>query len=202
MIGHTVRQVLAQLPVLSPTVERITWTVYPPGVRIAKRADPARDDPKVYAREALRHRGYPEPIHEASIAELPAIFGGSVNADRVRGVCSRVRMHSGQTAHLPMLDLQCSVSNENERVILAAMRILGEQRGALATSGRSYHYYGFEPREPVDWRRFMTHAILLTPLVDVRYVAHCLLENLACLRVEDHPSYPGEPTVVAELTPV
>ncbi len=91
------------------------------------------------------------------------------------------------------------MNDENAAALLDAMKLMGQTRGVLATSGKSYHYYGFEPITLEKWRRFMAHNILLTPLIDVRYLAHCMIEDIACLRIDARPNQHTEPVVVAVL---
>jgi hypothetical protein len=196
MIGLTARQVLAQIPARAPQVDRMTTTIYTPTPGIDDRGTGIASSERV--REALRHGGYLQPIEEVPVAELANLL--PAGPGRVRGICSRVRLASGDTRHLPMLDFRCAVTDDHTRAILGAVRILGETSGVLLNSGRSYHYYGFAPRDLEAWHRFETHAILLAPLVDVRYIAHSLLEDLACLRLDSHPSHPFEPVVIAVLS--
>lgn len=153
-------------------------------------------EPARFVHEALRHRGYEGPVVELRVEELALALAGVPGVDEVRGVCSRVRLRDDTVAHLPLLDFQCEVSEACADAITAAMGRMRQRRGALLLSGRSYHYYGFDPLNPIGWRRFMSRTVLLTAMIDVRYVAHCLIEDLACLRVDSHVVHPVEPVIV------
>jgi hypothetical protein len=85
--------------------------------------------------------------------------------------------------HIPMMDFCCSVSVENMKIIKKALWEIGEREGVLLESGRSYHYYGLSLLTPKEWVKFLSKCLLLTGLVDPRYIGHSLLENSCCLRI-------------------
>jgi hypothetical protein len=202
MIDWNVKRLLAALARLSPNISTISLTSYAPAPVLAERL--ARDSnlpfsPGLFVQEALKHRGYGSPIDNCSVELLGERLTTLPPDGVVRGFCSRVQLCDGTEAHLPLLDFQCSLSDENAAALLDAMRRMGQSRGALVASGNSYHYYGFEPIPLEEWRQFMAYGVLLTPLIDVRYLAHCMIENLACLRIDARPNEHGEPVVVAAL---
>lgn len=202
MIGNTIKRLLTNLGDLSPSISSITLTSYVPRPVLAERLSvnsSLPSSPSLFVHEALRHRGYPSPIEAYPIEMLASTLAQSPIHGSVRGLCSRVRLLDGSEAHLPLLDFQCNVSDENAAALLDAMKLMGQTRGVLATSGKSYHYYGFEPITLEKWRRFMAHNVLLAPLMDVRYLAHCMIEDIACLRIDPRPNQHTEPVVVAVL---
>lgn len=199
MLGWTATRLVQELPKLSPTIATISLTAYVPGPVLAMRlgkAEPAVADPSAFVQEALRHRGYSGPILDVPRDRLELELSSSPPAGEVRGICSRVTLTDGAGAQLPLLDFQCEVSEANADALVVAMKKLGQKRGALLMSGRSYHYYGYDPLDRVNWHQFMFRAVLLNPLVDVRYVAHCLIEGIACLRLGSASTHPREPTTV------
>jgi hypothetical protein len=199
MLGWTATRLVNELPRLSPNIASISLTTYVPApvlaMRLAK-AKPAAADPSAFVQEALRHRGYSGPILDVPCDRLELALSSSPPVGEVRGICSRVKLTDGAVAQLPLLDFQCEVSEANADALVVAMRQLGQKRGALLMSGRSYHYYGYDPLDRVNWHQFMFRAVLLNPFVDVRYVAHCLIEELACLRLDSATTHPSEPTIV------
>jgi hypothetical protein len=202
MIGWNIRQLLGALPRLSPTISSVTMTSYVPAPILAERLTKASAlplAPILFVREALKHRGYASPIEEYSTESLAGDFSASPQDGTVRGFCSRVHLRDGTEAQLPLLDFQCSVSDENTAALVEAATLMGQMRGALVASGRSYHYYGFDPLMEIEWRKFMARCVLLAPLIDARYLAHCMIENLACLRIDPRPNQSIEPIVVRVL---
>ena len=83
-------------------------------------------------------------------------------------VCSDVRLASGATLHIPMMDFLCSPSDANENLVISIVRRLEQPRGLLANSGNSYHFYGCNLFENDEWRRFLARALLLSPITDPR----------------------------------
>jgi hypothetical protein len=202
MIGWNAKQLLSALTRLSPSISTIAMTSYVPAPPLAERLSLSSNlpfAPSMFVREALRHRGYASPIEDCPIELLADRLAASPFDGTVRGLCSRAQLLDGVEAQLPLLDFQCSVSDENASALVEAVRLMGQTRGALLESGRSYHYYGFDAMTQVEWRRFMAHSVLLAPLIDVRYLAHCMIEDLACLRVDARPNQRTEPIVVAVL---
>lgn len=202
MIGYTIKRLLTNLAELSPGISSITLTSYAPKPILAERlgADSRLPlSPDLFVHEALKHRGYPSAIEAYPVKILAKRLAEAPLHGSVRGLCSRVHLLDGTEAHLPLLDFQCSVNNENAAALLDAMKLMGQTWGVLATSGKSYHYYGFEPISLEKWRRFMAYSVLLAPLIDVRYLAHCMIEDIACLRIDARPNEHTEPIVVAVL---
>lgn len=199
MLGWTASRLVLELPKLSPNIASISLTTYVPAPALAMRlakAEPTAVDPSAFVQEALRHRGYTGPIRDVPRDRLELALSSSPPIGEVRGICSRVTLADGAVAQLPLLDFQCEVSEANADALVVAMRKLGQKRGALLISGRSYHYYGYDPLDHVNWHQFMFRAVLLNPFVDVRYVAHCLIEGLGCLRLDSAATHPSEPTTV------
>jgi hypothetical protein len=105
-------------------------------------------------------------------------------------VCSDVRLASGTTLHIPMMDFLCSPSDANENLVISLVRRLEQPRGLLANSGNSYHFYGCNLFENDEWRRFLARALLLSPITDPRYIAHRLMDGFCNLRIVDRKTSP------------
>jgi hypothetical protein len=114
----------------------------------------------------------------------------------VLAICSKCTDRDGREMHIPLLDLACPQSPENEQVVGAALGILHAPGGMVLDSGRSYHFYGNALLGVDEWRRFMARALLLHPFIDSRYVAHRLLAGQAVLRISTCASKPVEPRLV------
>ena len=98
-----------------------------------------------------------------------------------------------------MIDLTCGKSADNIRTLVRVFRQIGQKRGVLLDSGRSYHYYGLELLHEQDWLAFMGRSLLLTPLVDTRYIAHRLIDDYGRLRVSTSKNKPNMPVVVDQI---
>lgn len=100
-------------------------------------------------------------------------------------VRSELRLQSGSTAFLPMLDLSCPCQGENARTIRKLVKLSGSPVGVLVRSGRSYHFYGVTLFSEKEWLRFMSLALLFAPVTDSRYIAHRMLDGECRLKVVD-----------------
>jgi hypothetical protein len=114
-------------------------------------------------------------------------------------VSSRVTTSSGEELHLPLMDFQCPISDANLRVVVAALNAVNRGTGAVVETDRSYHYYGFDLLSRDEWHRFLCKCLLLLPITDTRYIAHCLLDRECVLRLAPSPSKSVQPRVVRLL---
>jgi hypothetical protein len=96
---------------------------------------------------------------------------------------SRVELRDGRTAHIPLMDFRCPPSASNCKILKRALRAIGQNSGLLAESGRSYHFYGFHLQSRDEWIQFLALSMLFSPIVDVRYVAHRLIDGACRLRI-------------------
>ncbi len=146
--------------------------------------------------------------HEAGVV---AQRGVSVLVDPPPGqaiaFCSALRLAAGGHRHFPLLDFRVPApprddSAANRRVLELldkALRAIEAPPGALLRSGASFHYYGCRALSLSAWRRIYFRALLLEPLVDVRYVAHRLPSGRATLRLTSAEGKTETPQVVAVL---
>jgi len=117
----------------------------------------------------------------------------------VLAVCSRCHLADGSIVHIPMLDFRCKQSPVNQQKVESSLRAVGQRRGYVLESGLSYHYYGHDLMGERSWIQFMGKCLLLSPLVDSRYIAHRLIDGACALRVNTSGRHPKHPTVVANL---
>jgi hypothetical protein len=117
----------------------------------------------------------------------------------VLALCSRCEALDGSERHIPMMDFRCVPSPMNLERTRIALEQLGQKRGAILESGRSYHYYGFELQNRDQWIEFMARSLLLAPFVDARFIAHRLIEGTSVLRITSSERKPRVPSVVAIL---
>jgi len=120
--------------------------------------------------------------------------------DQVLALCSSCELLDGRARHIPMMDFMCVCSSTNLQKIKRALIELGQEKGAIVDSGRSYHFYGFDLMKQREWEKFLARCLLLYPLTDSRYIAHCLLGD-AVLRITHTKTEikPREPTVIEYL---
>jgi hypothetical protein len=195
-IGQSAVDVLQTLVERNPSVAQLRFIRYAPmkGFRTRARGGSVVER----AREATRHVHAPRRVWRIPAKELNADRLAAIKSGDARfavSLRSRVSLRSGAHRHIVMLDFKTPHSPSSTRFLQLTLRSLGG-RGVLLRSGASYHYYGFEVLTDADWRGFL-HWALLIPGIDVRYVAHCLIEGMAHLRVTAGGSKRTAPRVVA-----
>jgi len=115
------------------------------------------------------------------------------------GVCSRCQLADGSIAHIPMMDFRCQSTDENLRKVQTTIRGIGQSKGYILESGRSYHFYGLDLLDEKSWLKFMARCLLLSPLVDSRYIAHRLIDEMCVLRLSTSARHPKVPVVVGSF---
>jgi hypothetical protein len=105
-------------------------------------------------------------------------------------ICSKVRLGSGDSMHIPMMDFACPCSNPNANAVLKMLQIVGQHDGILAESGRSYHFYGASLLTHENWIDFMARNLLFAPFADPRYIAHRLADGQCRLRIHSERPTP------------
>jgi hypothetical protein len=157
-------------------------------------------------RESLRHDETAEERNRLEISASGLTLEGierikAGHADRSIALCSRFRTRDGSCLHIPMLDFRCPPSPTNLERVIFSLRGMGQTAGVVLLSGKSYHYYGFEPIDHEAWIKFSARSILLAPIIDVRYIAHRLIQGMSVLRISASADKPQIPRVVARLEP-
>jgi len=156
-----------------------------------------------FAKEAVRHD--PEAVRdrfielssgEINAGALPEVVR-SIGDDQALALDSRCRLADGTEMHLPMMDFRVLSRGGDVSSISTAVQVVGEERGVILRSGRSYHYYGLRPLNHEDWYRFYARCLLLSPITDSRYIAHRLLSGAASLRITPSKLKPFTPKVSA-----
>lgn len=73
--------------------------------------------------------------------------------------------------HVPLMDFKCEKKGENLTCIRTFLQAVGQRRGVILDSGRSYHYYGVDTLLDAQWRRFMAQCLLFD-FTDRYYIGH------------------------------
>lgn len=145
-----------------------------------------------------KSRTFNVPRKEVNRATLKKIVD-SLKPGEELAVTSKVRLTTGRWAHLPMVDFACYDTDVDLKKVLIAVRALGHKSGAIVRSGRSFHFYGFQPMSEDEWLTSMARFLLLAPIVDVRYAAHRIIDRVCTLRLSRRGESGTEPVVAARL---
>jgi hypothetical protein len=111
---------------------------------------------------------------------------------------SRVELPDDKIAFIPMLDFSVKSGRTGGTATARACVEAISEPGLLVSSGRSFHFYGRRLLTSTEQVHFWAKALLLTPIVDERWIAHQMLGGRAALRVSANDR--GDvPRVVWEL---
>jgi len=113
-------------------------------------------------------------------------------------ILSEVRLDSGGTAHIPMLDFHAP-SPRGISIVRSVAAKLFKGTTVLLDSGKSYHAYCTSLLSKEAFNELLIKALLYAPVVDRAYVAHQLLEGRAMLRITPGFTKLKTPTVVARI---
>jgi hypothetical protein len=153
--------------------------------------------------EMLRHDDSREKLAESSVDANEVSAGGisklinALSAHEALGISSACVLTDGSSAHLPLLDFSLPASVNNCSLVVESVKRLGLLNAFVLESGRSYHVYGLRTLSEREWLGFMGRALLLAPMIDVRFIAHRLIAGHAVLRVNPTTAKPREPHIVA-----
>jgi hypothetical protein len=160
--------------------------------------------PRAVWQAAAFHRPMPPAAATTKLArdvdlETLRTYGGQLAPGRMLTVQSKVELVNGQIRHVPMLDFRVPSSEENLGTVVAILHQLHSE-GIVLNSGQSYHFYGFRLLGHDELRTFLGNALLFTPLVDHRWIAHQLIEGACALRIARGGTGKRIPTVEAVVT--
>jgi hypothetical protein len=196
--------VVAHIAQLNPSIETITVVTYREGPNWRDLHRPGEDAEATFLRNGISQDRGPRvlteiPRSEAS-AEKLCNMAQSLGETGLLGVCSRVRLAGGKSAHIPMMDFICSISVTNRNLIVQLIDNVRHGQGCLLESGRSYHYYGFKLLNENEWRVFLGKCLLMSGFADDRYIGHQLVDGYCVLRLSSRKANTCLPAVVAELS--
>lgn len=166
----------------------------------------ATSDFEAFAREATRHDA--EASRDTYIHRtVDAVRAGALHNDvaalqngDVLGLDSRCELDDGSMAHFPLMDFRMLPGISDAAHIGSAMHAVGQRSGAIVGSGRSFHFYGFEPVSQDAWIKFCARCLLLSPLTDARFIGHRLISGAAALRLTSSSVKPHIPRVEGFLS--
>lgn len=113
---------------------------------------------------------------------------------------SLVTLPNGEDRYLPMLDFTSKAARPGSAsTVRAAIEVL-ETTGILCSSARSFHFYGSRLVTREEQLDFWARALLLTPIVDERWIAHQIRGQVGALRFSANEQG-VVPKVIAEIAP-
>jgi hypothetical protein len=145
-------------------------------------------------KRSTRDHEFKIPTKSLSVKKLDDLMQ-DLRDDSALAIHSKVRIKGGATRHLPMMDFSCKPTPQSLRIVIKALKLMGQEKGAVVLSGKSFHYFGFQVLTEKGWREFLGRCLLLAPITDSRYIGHRLIDGACSLRISpNHAS--GVPKVV------
>jgi len=192
VLGTTSMDVLRHIALLNPDIKSFEFSRYRALINVAE----MKTEPDLKTK-MTRH--YPPQDVSKLVAHQvrygrESNFGLDLAEGEILNLHSRVITEHGSTLHIPMMDLDCSISDDNLRMVGQYARILGRE-GVILQTGRSYHYYGFHLMTKEDWNNFIASS-MLAKVCDIRYMAHKLKDGFITLRLTAGGIRNTEPRVV------
>lgn len=95
---------------------------------------------------------------------------------------SWVTLANGEDRYLPMLDFTSKATRPGSTATVRAAAEVLDTAGILCSSARSFHFYGHNLVTREEQLDFWARALLLTPIVDERWIAHQIRGQVGALR--------------------
>lgn len=113
---------------------------------------------------------------------------------------SWVTLANGEDRYLPMLDFTSKATRPGSTATVRAAAEVLDTAGILCSSARSFHFYGHHLVTREEQLDFWARALLLTPIVDERWIAHQIRGQVGALRFSANERG-VVPKVIGEVAP-
>jgi hypothetical protein len=140
-------EVVAEIVRANPVIESLTLVTYIEGPNWRDLAKGERGPDVGLLLQGIRQDSGKRILTKIARKDVSAShlrgIAHALNSEKLLGVASKVGLEDGRTAHIPMMDFMCGVSDANAKVLARLLSDLAQGRGCLLVAGNSYHYYGF-----------------------------------------------------------
>ena len=138
-----------------------------------------------------------QPI-DSSALKLDRIrrLAQQIPTDRMLTFCSKVKLRNGVIRHIPMMDFHCPVSDHSLAVVSKTAAMFGIGPGFVLQTEKSYHFYGTQLVSETELVRFLSQALLFSPIVDQAWIAHQLIDMCCALQISSRRPKSRVPKVV------
>lgn len=130
------------------------------------------------------------------ITALEEVF--QKRGDENFGLASRVSLADGEIKHIPMIDFDCPCSEQNLHRVADTLSDLGQKKGFIIESGRSYHYYGIDLFSEEEWRNFMERC-QEQDIIEREWPLWQLRDGFSVLRLSTSSTKPYPPQVIVRF---
>lgn len=112
-------------------------------------------------------------------------------------------LRDGEKLHVPMINFAPYAASKLTEILEVAAENPYSPPGAIFRSGRSFHYYGSELLDEINWRRFCASWLLPIGLVTQEYIGYRLIAGFSTLRMTSlTPLKPTIPYSIQEIVSI
>ncbi len=145
-------------------------------------------------------QGTPSPVSRAQIKA--GILEQAVRgARRTLALGSRLTGSQGSAGHLGFLDFHCDVNVANCRIVRDICHTLMPAGFLILDSGGSFHACTTNLLSDDERVTMLARALLASPVVDARYIAHQLMQDSSSIRISRGGKAGNLPIVVDAWEP-
>jgi hypothetical protein len=129
-----------------------------------------------------RQRSVAMDAGDLSPTTIGALAATLVDGEQL-GLSSICRLRDGSTAHIPMLDYRLPPEPTAVHRVRRVLVALEQRESVIVASGRSFHTWGIGVVPTQRFHEMLGRALLLSPLIDDRFIARALQRGYAALRI-------------------
>ena len=123
------------------------------------------------------------------------------------GVNSLVKIRSDKIFHIPQVDFKCKISKKNLNFLIKNLKEMGQNKGFVVQTIRSYHFYGHKLMNNRSWIIFMGRLLRLNgyrsrhlkKVTDQRWIGASLIRGAGTLRISSSYNKSSIPKIVYRL---
>lgn len=185
-IGDPVLDFVLSFARMNPSLKSLSFTIYAPKPGVNERlANSATRSATDIVGDFLHHDNRPNKQWQVAVNDLTAEMLrdkiASLSADLAMALDSRCTFQDSSTKYIPMMDFKPPPDENNLEMLKEFLNRIS-YNGIIVDSGASYHFYGFDFLEHVQWIAFIGKC-LLTPWSDSRWIGHSLIAGGGALRI-------------------
>jgi len=201
-VGDTAPEFVMALAERNPRLESLFLTIYSPKPGAHERLGDFENKPAAeIVSHFLHHDNHTNKHVQVSATDLTVEIISERFADLPSnlavGLESRCIFRDALVRYIPMMDFKLNQSTGNLKLLKEFLERL-EYKGIIVDSGASYHFYGFDFFDHVQWVKFMGEC-LLVPWSDSRWIGHSLTAGSGDLRISATDLKPKLPVVCEVL---
>lgn len=199
--GDSAVAVFCEIVRINPMIEAFSVKFYPQATKsddsdIEHEGESKFSQPKMWLPRSC--------ASEEMLRNISDISFRKSREENILGICSEVSLKSNETMHIPMIDFAVE-DTEAARLFVASM--VSSSKGALLSTGNSFHFWGTKLMARGEWYQTMQNYSNSEsrrkdkPLFEKNFLKISLKRSYAALRIFGYPGtvHETEPKVVGVI---